>query len=72
MAERPNARLLNSLGRESRGFKSHSLRQAGLAGDTKDDHAEHARAVAAANDAIVAELQRRNAVATASAVGIAR
>ena len=28
MAERPNARLLNSLGRESRGFKSHSLRPA--------------------------------------------
>ncbi len=26
MAERPNARLLKSLGRESRGFKSHSLR----------------------------------------------
>src|SRR5437899_178209 len=26
MAERPNARLLKSLGRESRGFESHSLR----------------------------------------------
>ncbi len=30
MAERPNARLLNSLGRESRGFKSHSLRHHSL------------------------------------------
>ena len=35
MAERPNARLLKSLGREPRGFKSHSLRQALKAGSRR-------------------------------------